>query len=114
MQPLLSMHTAVLPQCDAAGLLPALCTCSPAGQAEIDKAVARVNQEICSLPEGSCGELLVLPLYASLPPELQLRVFRPPGPGARRCIVSTNVAETSVTGVRCGWSPRGVMCHVRQ
>ncbi|KAF8068452.1 DEAH4 [Scenedesmus sp. PABB004] len=107
------------------------------GQAEIDKAVARLNKEargaargarprpatvlrrraaagcrgrgagpptrratraqVCALPEGAAGELLVLPLYAALPPELQLRVFRPPQPGVRRCIVATNVAETSIT-----------------
>lgn len=68
------------------------------GQAEIDKAVAKLNKEVCNLPEESCGELLVLPLYAALPPELQLRVFRPGQPGVRRCIVATNVAETSITG----------------
>jgi ATP-dependent RNA helicase DHX8/PRP22 len=67
------------------------------GQAEIDKAVAKLNTAVCSLPEGSAGDLLVLPLYAALPPELQLRVFRPPQPGVRRCIVATNVAETSIT-----------------
>ncbi len=43
--------------------------------------------------------LQVLPLYASLPPEMQLRVFRRhTAPGVRRCVVATNVAETSVTG----------------
>ncbi|KAF6250725.1 DEAH-box nuclear pre-mRNA splicing factor [Scenedesmus sp. NREL 46B-D3] len=67
------------------------------GQAEIDKAVQRLNREICNLPEGSAGDLLVLPLYAALPPELQLRVFRPAQPAVRRCIVATNVAETSIT-----------------
>lgn len=67
------------------------------GQAEIDKAVARLNAAVCALPEGSAGDLLVLPLYAALPPELQLRVFRPPQPGVRRCIIATNVAETSIT-----------------
>eukprot|EP00882_Tetradesmus_deserticola_P020573 GHRQ01022227.1.p2 GENE.GHRQ01022227.1~~GHRQ01022227.1.p2 ORF type:complete len:146 (+),score=70.09 GHRQ01022227.1:1884-2321(+) len=72
------------------------------GQAEIDKAVQRLNREVCNMPEGSTGELLVLPLYAALPPELQLRVFRPAQPGVRRCIVATNVAETSITGVVLG------------
>lgn len=68
------------------------------GQAEIEKAVAAINAAVCSLPAGSAGDLLVLPLYASLPPELQMRVFRPGPEGARRCIVATNVAETSITG----------------
>lgn len=30
----------------------------------------------------------------------QVRVFRPAPEGVRRCIVATNVAETSITGVR--------------
>eukprot|EP00878_Enallax_costatus_P040012 GHUV01045974.1.p1 GENE.GHUV01045974.1~~GHUV01045974.1.p1 ORF type:complete len:104 (+),score=30.24 GHUV01045974.1:760-1071(+) len=68
------------------------------GQAEIDKAVQRLTRDVCTLPAGTCGELLVLPLYAALPPELQLRVFRPGQEGVRRCIVATNVAETSITG----------------
>ena len=51
-----------------------------------------------SLPADECGDLLVLPLYAALPPEMQARVFAPPPPGVRRCIVATNIAETSVTG----------------
>ena len=48
------------------------------------------------------GYLHVLPLYALLPPTLQKRVFDPPPRGARLVIVSTNVAETSLTipGVR--------------
>jgi len=64
---------------------------------EIDKAVAKLNEAVCGLPEGGAGPLLVLPLYASLPPDMQLRIFRPPPPGVRRCIVATNVAETSIT-----------------
>jgi ATP-dependent RNA helicase DHX8/PRP22 len=71
------------------------------GQAEIEKAVAAINAAVCALPEGSAEDLLVLPLYASLPPELQLRVFRAGPGGARRCIVATNVAETSITGGPC-------------
>ena len=67
------------------------------GQAEIDKAVAAINDAIRALPAGSCGDLVVLPLYAALPPDMQARVFAPPPPGVRRCIVATPVAETSVT-----------------
>lgn len=67
------------------------------GQAEIEKAVKELNNAIRSLPPGSCGDLLVLPLYAALPPEMQARVFNAPPPGVRRCVVATNIAETSVT-----------------
>ncbi|XP_058129557.1 probable ATP-dependent RNA helicase kurz [Anopheles ziemanni] len=41
--------------------------------------------------------LWVLPLYAMLPPDKQQRIFQPPPPGARLCVVATNVAETSLT-----------------
>ncbi|ESK95022.1 dhx37 protein [Moniliophthora roreri MCA 2997] len=44
----------------------------------------------------------VLPLYSLLPSDQQMRVFKPPPPGSRLVIVSTNVAETSLTipGIR--------------
>lgn len=46
--------------------------------------------------------VLVLPLYAMLPPAQQAKVFRSAPPGTRLIIVATNVAETSLTipGVR--------------
>ena len=50
------------------------------------------------------GELRPIPLYSSLPPALQQRIFEdPPPPRApgkqpgRKVIVSTNIAETSLT-----------------
>ncbi|CAN9513034.1 unnamed protein product [Ophioblennius macclurei] len=41
--------------------------------------------------------LYVLPLYSLLAPEQQAKVFRPPPPGTRLCVIATNVAETSLT-----------------
>lgn len=41
--------------------------------------------------------LHVLPLYSMLPQKLQMRVFEPPPPGHRLCVIATNVAETSLT-----------------
>ncbi|KAL0979250.1 hypothetical protein UPYG_G00182780 [Umbra pygmaea] len=41
--------------------------------------------------------LYVLPLYSLLSPDQQAKVFRPPPPGTRLCVVATNVAETSLT-----------------
>ncbi|DBA88218.1 TPA: hypothetical protein ACH3X1_016577 [Trebouxia sp. C0004] len=67
------------------------------GQAEIDKAVKMLHEEVGSQPEGTCGDMLVLPIYAALPPELQARVFAPGPPNCRRVIVATNIAETSIT-----------------
>lgn len=44
----------------------------------------------------------VVPLYALLPSERQMQVFKPPPEGSRLVVVSTNVAETSLTipGIR--------------
>eukprot|EP01059_Diplonema_ambulator_P004940 TRINITY_DN14687_c0_g1_i1.p1 TRINITY_DN14687_c0_g1~~TRINITY_DN14687_c0_g1_i1.p1 ORF type:complete len:664 (+),score=166.99 TRINITY_DN14687_c0_g1_i1:51-2042(+) len=42
-------------------------------------------------------KLIIVPLYANLPPERQARAFVPPPAGARKVILSTNVAETSLT-----------------
>lgn len=45
----------------------------------------------------SSQPLWVLPLYSLLPSHKQQRVFEPPPEGARLCVVTTNVAETSLT-----------------
>eukprot|EP00897_Mesotaenium_endlicherianum_P008574 jgi/Mesen1/7745/ME000407S06973 len=67
------------------------------GQDEIDKAVRKTEEAIGSLEEGACMDAVLLPLHASLPPELQARVFAPVAAGCRRIIYATNVAETSLT-----------------
>ncbi|KAM9728398.1 ATP-dependent RNA helicase DHX33 [Menidia menidia] len=66
------------------------------GQEEIE-ALARTCRDIAKhLPDG-CSPMVVIPLYASLPPAQQLRVFQPAPKGCRKVILSTNIAETSVT-----------------
>jgi len=48
------------------------------------------------------SKLLVLPMYSTLPTDLQSKIFDPALPGQRKCVVSTNIAETSLTvdGIR--------------
>lgn len=41
--------------------------------------------------------LRVLPLYSAMPMQMMENVFRPTLPNERRVILSTNVAETSLT-----------------
>jgi len=47
--------------------------------------------------------MMCVPLYSTLPPNLQQRIFdpapakRPNGAVGRKCVVSTNIAETSLT-----------------
>lgn len=42
-------------------------------------------------------QVLTCPLYASLPPAQQAKIFAPTPPGMRKCILATNIAETSIT-----------------
>ncbi|GIL69699.1 hypothetical protein Vretifemale_520, partial [Volvox reticuliferus] len=42
-------------------------------------------------------ELLILPIYSQLPSDLQAKIFDKAAEGVRKCIVSTNIAETSLT-----------------
>ena len=42
-------------------------------------------------------ELIILPVYSALPSEMQTRIFDPAPPGARKVIIATNIAETSLT-----------------
>ena len=85
--------------CEAAGDVLVFLT----GEAEIEDVCARLRAEALKAgPER--GDLVVYPLYSSLPPKAQRRIFEDaPGPrfaGAmpgRKVVVSTNIAETSLT-----------------
>ena len=43
------------------------------------------------------AELLIVPIYANLPSDLQAKVFEKTPPGARKVVLATNIAETSLT-----------------
>ncbi|XP_014680986.1 PREDICTED: putative ATP-dependent RNA helicase DHX33 isoform X2 [Priapulus caudatus] len=66
------------------------------GQEEIEAMVHTINDIAKGMP-ATCPRLIVHPLYASLPSQQQLRVFQPTPDGCRKVIVSTNIAETSIT-----------------
>lgn len=42
-------------------------------------------------------ELLILPMYGSLPNHEQLKVFQSAGKNCRKVVIATNIAETSIT-----------------
>ncbi|KAJ9124292.1 DEAH-box ATP-dependent RNA helicase prp43 [Naganishia vaughanmartiniae] len=75
------------------------------GEEEIEDACRRITAEGDELRQnGLAGPLLVVPLYSSLPPQQQQRIFDPApenkdpkGPPGRKIVVSTNIAETSLT-----------------
>jgi pre-mRNA-splicing factor ATP-dependent RNA helicase DHX38/PRP16 len=43
--------------------------------------------------------LTILPIYSQLPSDLQARIFQKAPDGVRKCVVATNIAETSLTGM---------------
>ncbi|XP_005179774.1 pre-mRNA-splicing factor ATP-dependent RNA helicase DHX16 [Musca domestica] len=42
-------------------------------------------------------ELIIIPVYANLPSDMQAKIFEPTPPNARKVILATNIAETSLT-----------------
>uniref|UniRef100_A0A182U2E2 RNA helicase n=1 Tax=Anopheles melas TaxID=34690 RepID=A0A182U2E2_9DIPT len=42
-------------------------------------------------------ELSILPIYSQLPSDLQAKIFHRSADGTRKCVVATNIAETSLT-----------------
>ncbi|KAG2364423.1 P-loop containing nucleoside triphosphate hydrolase protein [Suillus spraguei] len=77
------------------------------GEEEIEDACDKIKREVEDLidsdPE-TVGPLECIPLYSWLPPQQQQRIFDPPpkagnpdGPPGRKVVVSTNIAESSLT-----------------
>nr|KAF6504669.1 DEAH-box helicase 16 [Rousettus aegyptiacus] len=66
------------------------------GQEEIE-AACEMLQDRCRRLGSKIRELLVLPIYANLPSDMQARIFQSTPPGARKVVVATNIAETSLT-----------------
>ncbi|OBZ83250.1 putative ATP-dependent RNA helicase DHX35 [Choanephora cucurbitarum] len=66
------------------------------GREEIDRVVEEVYDRGKTLPKNSLA-IMPLPLYAGLTVEEQLQVFEPTPKYTRKVIVSTNIAEASVT-----------------
>ncbi|KAG0673210.1 DEAH-box ATP-dependent RNA helicase prp43 [Pichia californica] len=75
------------------------------GEEEIEDAVKKITLEGEQLiRDEGCGPIKVYPLYGSLPPHQQQKIFEPApksfkkdGRPGRKVIISTNIAETSLT-----------------
>ncbi|KAF7803364.1 putative pre-mRNA-splicing factor ATP-dependent RNA helicase DEAH9 [Senna tora] len=66
------------------------------GQDDIDAAIQLLTEEARTNGKNSSG-LIILPLYSGLPRAEQELVFSPTPRGKRKVVVSTNIAETSLT-----------------
>ena len=75
------------------------------GEEEIEDACRKISLEVDEMiRESDAGPMKVYPLYGTLPPALQQRIFdpapaarHPDGRPGRKCVVATNIAETSLT-----------------
>ena len=66
------------------------------GQDEIDSAVETLGAITRSLGS-KIKEMILCPIYSTLPPDLQSKIFEPTPEGARKVVLATNIAETSIT-----------------
>ena len=72
------------------------------GEEEIETSCAKIEEEIKGLGN-KVGPVSIIPLYSTLPPHQQQRIFEDPpkpnknGKKGRKIIVATNIAETSIT-----------------
>ncbi|KAK1696880.1 hypothetical protein QYE76_013577 [Lolium multiflorum] len=66
------------------------------GQEEIET-VEEILKERMRTLASKMAELVICPIYANLPTELQSKIFEPTPEGARKVVLATNIAETSLT-----------------
>ncbi|KAI7754434.1 hypothetical protein M8C21_019224, partial [Ambrosia artemisiifolia] len=66
------------------------------GQDEIETAEEILKHRTRKLGS-KIAELIIFPIYANLPTELQAKIFEPTPSGARKVVLATNIAETSLT-----------------
>ncbi|KAF5270505.1 hypothetical protein FQA39_LY08383 [Lamprigera yunnana] len=66
------------------------------GQDEIETCQELLQDRVRRLGS-KLKELLILPVYANLPSDMQAKIFMPTPPGARKVVLATNIAETSLT-----------------
>ncbi|KAH9042047.1 pre-mRNA splicing factor [Lactarius pseudohatsudake] len=66
------------------------------GQDEIEAALENLTETARALGN-KVAELIICPIYANLPSDMQAKIFEPTPEGARKVVLATNIAETSIT-----------------
>lgn len=65
------------------------------GQEDIEVTCEVLSERLGEID--NAPQLSVLPIYSQLPSDLQAKIFQKSTEGLRKCIVATNIAETSLT-----------------
>lgn len=66
------------------------------GQEEIEAAEEILKHRTRGLGT-KIAEMIICPIYANLPSDMQAKIFEPTPEGARKIVLATNIAETSLT-----------------
>ncbi|KAF9809508.1 hypothetical protein SFRURICE_020805 [Spodoptera frugiperda] len=66
------------------------------GQEEIETCFEMLQERTKRIGK-KLRELIILPVYANLPSDMQAKIFEPTPEGARKVVLATNIAETSLT-----------------
>lgn len=66
------------------------------GQEEIEAAQENITETSRALGN-KVPPLIIAPIYANLPSDMQAAIFEPTPVGARKVVLATNIAETSIT-----------------
>ncbi|XP_044317365.1 pre-mRNA-splicing factor ATP-dependent RNA helicase PRP16 [Drosophila rhopaloa] len=65
------------------------------GQEDIEVTCEVLEERLAEIDNAPL--LSILPIYSQLPSDLQAKIFQKSGDGVRKCVVATNIAETSLT-----------------
>ncbi|XP_015914120.1 pre-mRNA-splicing factor ATP-dependent RNA helicase PRP16 [Parasteatoda tepidariorum] len=65
------------------------------GQEDIEVTCELVAERLGAIE--NAPQLAILPIYSQLPSDLQAKIFQKAPDGVRKCVVATNIAETSLT-----------------
>ncbi|XP_072388700.1 pre-mRNA-splicing factor ATP-dependent RNA helicase PRP16 [Diabrotica undecimpunctata] len=65
------------------------------GQEDIEVSCEVLAERLAEID--NAPDLSILPIYSQLPSDLQAKIFQKSAEGNRKCVVATNIAETSLT-----------------
>lgn len=67
------------------------------GKDSIDEMRDKLEEKLRERPMSLVDEVFVIPCYSGLPPKDAEKAFKETAKGKRKCVLATNVAETSIT-----------------